>query len=125
MQPKPKDHQGMLFTSRLEQILNVQHPLCKLAGIIDWSEFDKAFGQLYDPGFGRPAKSTRLMVGLHYLKYTYNLSDEAVVETWVENPYWQYFCGAEYFEHEFPIDPTSMTRWRNRLQEAGMEKLLE
>jgi len=125
MQPKPKDRQGMLFTSRLEQILNEQHPLCKLAEVIDWPEFDKAFGKLYDPGFGRPAKSTRLMVGLHYLKYIYNLSDEAVVETWAENPYWQYFCGCEYFEHEFPIDPTSMTRWRNRLQEAGMEKLLE
>lgn len=72
-----------------------------------------------------PLKASVLRSGLHYLKHTYNLSDEAVVETWVENPYWQYFCGCEYFEHEFPIDPTSMTRWRNRLQEAGMEKLLE
>ena len=124
MQPKPKDSQGNLFSSKLEQIINNKHPLCELARVIDWSEFDKAFGKLYDPGFGRPAKSTRLMVGLHYLKYSYNLSDEAVVERWVENPYWQYFCGEEYFEHEPPIDPTSMTRWRNRIKEAGMETLL-
>ncbi len=125
MQPKHQDSQTMLFTSRLEQILNNQHPLYKLANIIDWPEFDKAFGKLYDPGFGRPAKSTRLMVGLHYLKYTYNLSDEAVVETWIENPYWQYFCGEQYFQHQFPIDPTSMTKWRNRIKDAGMEKLLQ
>jgi IS5 family transposase len=125
MQPKQKDSQAMLFTSRLEQILNDQHPLYKLAKTIDWSEFDNAFGKLYDPGFGRPAKPTRLMVGLHYLKYTYNLSDEAVVEMWIENPYWQYFCGEQYFQHQFPIDPTSMTKWRNRIKDAGMEKLLE
>jgi IS5 family transposase len=78
MQPKQKDSQALLFISRLEQILNDQHPLYKLAKVIDWSEFDSTFGKLYDPGFGRPAKPTRLMVGLHYLKYTYNLSDEVV-----------------------------------------------
>ena len=125
MRPKPKDSQGVLFRARLEQIIDDQHSLCKLAKVIDWSEFDEAFGKLYDPGFGRPAKSTRLMVGFHYLKYAYNLSDESVVERWVENPYWQYFCGGEFFEHELPIDPTSMTKWRNRIKEAGMEKLLE
>lgn len=125
MQTKPKDPQAMLFTSRLEQILNDQHPLYRLANIIDWSEFDTTFGKLYNPDFGRPAKPTRLMVGLHYLKYTYNLSDEAVVEMWIENPYWQYFCGEQYFQHQFPIEPTSMTKWRNRIKDAGMEKLLE
>jgi IS5 family transposase len=64
------------------------------------------------------------MVGLHYLKHTYNLSDEEVVSQWLENPYWQYFCGNEYFEHDFPIDASSMTRWRKRVSVAGMEKLL-
>ncbi|MBC8554057.1 MAG: IS5 family transposase, partial [Candidatus Brocadiales bacterium] len=75
-------------------------------------------------GKGRPGKPTRLMVGLHYLKHTYNLSDDEVVLQWLENPYWQYFCGNEYFEHNFPIDASSMTRWRQRVEEAGMEKLL-
>ena len=125
MQAKPKDSQPMLFTAKLEQILNEQHPLYELSKTIDWTEFDNSFGKLYDPGFGRPAKPTRLMVGLHYLKYAYNLSDEAVVERWIENPYWQYFCGEQFFQHEFPIDPTSMTRWRNRIKDSGAEKLLE
>ena len=65
------------------------------------------------------------MVALHYLKYTYNLSDDDVVEAWVENPYWQYFSGMKYFVHEPPIDPSSMTRWRKRIGEAGAEELLK
>ena len=65
------------------------------------------------------------MVGLHYLKYAYDMSDEGVLEEWLENPYWQYFCGGEYFEHELPLDSSSMTRWRKRLHKAGSEKMLE
>jgi IS5 family transposase len=103
----------------------LDHPLCRLASVIEWSEFDEAFGKLYCLDQGRPAKPTRLMVGLQYLKYTFNLSDEEVVARWVENPYWQYFCGGEYFEHEPPIDPSLMTKWRNRIKSKGLEKLLE
>ena len=125
MQPKPSDNQNLLFSARLEQILSHNHPLYKLADAIDWSEFDKDFGKLYDPGQGRPAKPIRLMVGLHYLKHTYDLSDEDVVARWVENPYWQYFCGCSHFQHEFPIDPSLMTKWRNKVKAEGIEKLLE
>ena len=65
------------------------------------------------------------MVSLHYLKHTSNLSDEAVVEGWVENPYSQYLSGMKYFEHELPIDPSSMVRWWERVGEAGAEELLK
>ncbi|OEJ63743.1 IS5-like element ISVbsp2 family transposase, partial [Magnetovibrio blakemorei] len=88
-----------------------------------WSSFDEAFGKHYKP-LGRPAKSTRLMVGLHYLKHMHDLSDEEAVERWVENPYWQYFCGFEFFQHHLPIDPSTMTRWRKRVGPEGMEKVL-
>jgi IS5 family transposase len=125
MRPKPADNQNLLFTSSLEQILNHNHALFKLANAIDWSEFEGAFGRLYAPGQGRPAKTVRLMVGLHYLKHAYDLSDEDVVARWVENPYWQYFCGCTYFEHELPIDPSLMTKWRKKIKAEGMEKLLE
>ena len=125
MQAKPKSPQMELFKTPLKKIINHKHPLCILGGKIEWSEFDNAFGPLYCEGKGRPGKPTRLMVGLHYLKHTYNLSDEEVVSQWLENPYWQYFCGNEYFEHGFPIDASLMTRWRQRVSEAGMEKLLE
>ncbi len=125
MQAKPKSLQAELFKTPLNKIIDTTHPLCVLGAKIKWCEFDKTFGPLYSEGKGRPAIPTRLMVGLHYLKHTYNLSDEEVVSRWLENPYWQYFCGNDYFEHDFPIDASSMTRWRKRVSEAGMEKLLE
>jgi IS5 family transposase len=90
---------------------------------MDWQAFVRAFGGLYAEN-GRPGISTRLMVGLHYLKHAYGVSDEEVVRRWVENPYWQYFCGEEFFQHRLPIDPSGMTRFRHRIGEAGCETLL-
>jgi transposase, IS5 family len=110
--------------TRLANLLNARHPMVRLAREIDWQSFDEHFGAYYSGGKGRPAISTRLMVSLHYLKYTYDLSDEAVVRGWVENPYWQYLSGMEFFCHEPPIDPSSMSRWRSRVGEAGAEELL-
>jgi len=124
MQAKARDRQQEIFKTRLGRICDEGHPLYKLAGIIAWSEFDQAFGGFYSECQGRPAKPTRLLVGLHYLKHAHDLSDEEVVFQWVENPYWQYFCGEEYFKHELPIDPSLMTKWRNRLKSGGLEKLL-
>ncbi len=114
-----------LFRNRLDNMLNHRHELYTLADLIDWSRFDSEFGTLYCPDNGCPAKATRLMVGLQYLKHMYGLSDEAVVRRWVENPYWQYFCGATYFEHQLPIDPSSMTRFRRRIGESGCELILQ
>ena len=112
-----------LFRERLESIIDMGHTLVRLAGLVPWPEFDEAFGKHYKP-LGRPAKPTRLMVGLHYLKHMHDLSDEEAVARWVENPYWQYFCGFEFFQHRFPIDPSTMTRWRKRIGPEGMEKVL-
>ena len=81
-------------------------------------------GGFFDPGFGRPALAVRLMVGLHYLKSLYNMSDEKVVSMFVENPYWQYFCGYEYFQFSPPCNPTSLVHWRKRFGEDGFELLL-
>jgi transposase, IS5 family len=119
------EQQGSLFRIELNDLINNRHRLVVLAGQIPWHEFDEAFTPMYCPDNGRPGVPTRLMIGLHYLKHTYGLSDEETVMRWVENPYWQYFCGSKWFEHELPIDPSTMTRWRRMLGEAGMEKLLE
>jgi IS5 family transposase len=110
--------------TRLANLVNDRHPLVRLAQRIDWRSFDERFGAYYRGGKGRPAISTRLMVALHYLKYTHDLSDEAVLRGGVENPYWQYLSGMEFFCHEMPIDPSSMSRWRSRVGEAGGEELL-
>lgn len=104
-----------LFQSRLSQIIDSRHPLVKLAHTLDWAALETQVGDLYCAGNGRPGLSPRLMVGLNYLKYAFNESDESVVAKWIENPYWQYFCGMEFMQHEVPIDPSSMTRWRDRV----------
>jgi len=119
------DRQGDLFKIELETIVDLAHPLVKLAHTVDWPGLEAALGASYCEDNGRPAISTRLMVALHYLKYTFDLSDEDVVAGWVENPYWQYLSGMKHFEHRPPIDPSSMTRWRKRIGETGAEKLLK
>lgn len=124
-QPPQHNRQRDLFRPELSKVINPAHPLVKLARVVDWQRLDDIFGQTYCPDQGRPAISTRLMVALHYLKYTHNLSDEDVVAGWVENPYWQYLSGMQFFEHELPIDPSSMTRWRKRIGESGAEELLK
>jgi transposase, IS5 family len=65
-----------------------------------------------------------VIVGLHYLKYLENESDESVVEKFCENPYWQYFCGLKTFQHQLPCHPTTLVKWRKRVGEAGVERLL-
>src|SRR5215813_4173505 len=127
---KPRDSQAKspqenLFQARLDQQLNPQHPLFRLAQQIDWGYFEGEFGAFYSEEMGRPGAPTRLLVGLHYLKHAYNESDESVIEKWVENPYWQYFCGYEFFQHQWPCHPTSLVKWRQRLKADGVEKLLK
>ena len=93
MRPKESDSSPAadLFRNRLENLLDQRHELYRLAGLIEWDEFDTLFGKFYCADNGCPGKATRLMVGLQYLKHLHKLSDEVVVQRWVENPYWQYF----------------------------------
>jgi len=123
---KSPDHaqQTDLFAPLLRDMIDPAHPLVLLAHEIDWAHFEEVLDPLFCPDNGRPAKPTRLMVGLHYLKYTHDLSDEGLLAAWVENPYWQYFCGEIHFRHRPPIDSSSLTVWRGRLREADLEELL-
>jgi len=113
-----------LFQSNLQQILNMDHELCQMADAIDWDHFGTVLSDCYSDDMGRPGIATRLMVGLHYLKHAFDESDESVVARWVENPYWQYFCGFEYLQHECPIHPTSLVKWRHRVGADRLEVLL-
>ena len=125
MKPQKTDtSQTELFKSRLSNQLNPRDPLFILAHQINWSFFEEEFGVLYKAGSGHPPKSVRLMVGLMMLQHMNGLSDEQVVYQWVQNPYWQYFCGYDYLQWELPCDPTSMTRWRKRLGAENLEKIL-
>src|SRR5207302_2623170 len=92
---------------------------------IDWSFLEQRFGAVYEDKPGRPPLPTRLMAGLAILKHTYDLSDEVLCERWVENPYYQFFCGEEFFQHRLVFDRSSLTRWRQRMGEERLQALLQ
>lgn len=125
--PREKHESGEqdLFRSRLDQILNMRHELVRLARTIDWPVLEARFGEVYCDGPGMPPLATRLMAGLAILKHTFNLSDEELCARWVENPYFQYLTGEEFFCHELPFERSSMTRWRQRMGEERIAALLQ
>jgi IS5 family transposase len=63
------------------------------------------------------------MVGCLILKQLYRYGDETLHCEWVSNPYFQYFCGSEFFEHSFPFDPSDFVHFRKRVGEEGISKI--
>lgn len=139
------------FRSRLDQMIDLQHPLAVLATRLPWASieaavapklarqakpakrvagvdmvgaFDGEFGGGVSPA-GRPRLPIRLMVSLLYLKNSFNSSDEELVERWAENVQWQFFGGMEYYEPRLPCDATQIGRFRRLLGEDGIEQLLK
>jgi transposase, IS5 family len=126
MRPREQSRgQDDLFRARLDQIIDMRHELVRLAGVVDWPLIGTRLGDMYTDGPGQPPLPTRLMAGVAILKHTFNLSDEELVARWVENPYFQHFCGEEHFRHKAPFDRSSMTRWRQRMGEERLEVLLQ
>ena len=120
---KSTSKQLSLFSS-LEDMLNHNHPLYKLANKINWRRFEEAFSPLYCRTNGRPAHPIRLMCGLLILKHLRNVSDGSVVLQWSENAYYQYFCGQLEFLPKEPCEASDLVHFRNRIGEAGMEVIL-
>jgi len=125
MKPKKALKTFEIFKIRLVEIINLTHPLVKISETINWKKLEEELAASYAEKMGAPGKEIRLMAGLQYLKYLYNESDEMIVQKFVENPYYQYFCGNEYFEHTLPIDPSSMTRFRGRMGKEKIEELFK
>lgn len=117
------DFQQNLFQTRLTDLINLVHPLVKLAHELDWNKMELKFQKLYSDQ-GRPSIPIRKIAGLLLLKAMFKESDESVVERWIENPYWQYFTGEVFFQNKQPFDPSEFVHFRKRLQESGLEFLL-
>jgi IS5 family transposase len=139
------------FRARLDQMIDLRHPLAVLANRLPWAQIESAlapafarknrqgqavagsdlFGtslQIAGAGIssaGRPRLPIRLMAALLYLKHAFNLSDEELVARWSENVIWQYFSGQEYYTPEQPCDATQIGRFRTAIGEAGVEELLK
>ena len=138
------------FRARLEQMIDLRHPLAVLARRMPWSQIEAALAPAFARGeragqaredvdlfgatmqtvgggisaAGRPRLTIRLMSALLYLKHAFNLSDEELVERWAENVVWQYFSGQEYYAPRLPCDATQVGRFRSAIGEAGVEELL-
>ena len=111
------------FRPRLNMLLSNQHQLVRLAEEIDWGWIEEQLAGYYAET-GRPSVPIRTMVGMLLLKHLFNESDESVLDRWVENPYWQYFTGEQFFQHRPPFDSSDFPKFRHRIGEEGMEKVL-
>ena len=119
-QPSNRD----MFRPLLVDIINPHHELVLLERVVDWQYFEREWSAFFTSTTGRPATSPRLIAGLFYLQHLYGHSDEMVLRMFLQSPYYQHFCGRIYFEHQLPIDPSSLVRWRKRVGEVGMEEML-
>jgi transposase, IS5 family len=127
MKPRPTQQDSgteELFRAKLKNIINLRHELVRLAELIDWKQMEEHFAVYYGE-LGRPGKPIRLLVGLHLLKHIEGLADEVVCERWERDPYMQYFCGEEYFQHALPLERSGMTHFRKRVGEQALERLLQ
>jgi IS5 family transposase len=139
------------FRSRLDAMIDLQHPLAVLARRLPWDRIEQALAPKFAhrvragrqvivddllgqhqvefgggvSNAGRPRLSIRLMASLLYLKNSFNLSDEELVVRWSENVQYQYFSGMEYYEPRLPCDATQIGRFRRAIGEEGLEQLLK
>jgi IS5 family transposase len=123
---KPRDdRQKDLLKPALEEIIDLGHPLARLAREIDWGFLERRFAGVCAAGKGQPPLPSRLVAGLLILKHMHDLSDEVLCARWLENPYYQFFCGELSFCHTLPFDRSSLTHWRQRLGEEALAALLQ
>jgi len=126
LKKNPQDSgQSDLYRSRLKSIIDLGHELVKLTHVVGWNGLESDLAPYYCIDNGRPGGSVRLMAGLLLLKDMKGLSDEEVCAVWRENPYFQYFCGEEFFQHRLPVEPPSLSIFRKRIGAEGMERLLQ
>lgn len=137
------------FRSRIDQMIDLRHPLAVLASRMPWQQIEASVSHLFvrkaragvtmpdldlfgeapavvgrKSNAGRPRVPLRIMIALLYLKHAYNESDEGVVARWADTPRWQFFSGCAYYEDRQPCDATTLVKFRQLLGEEGVEELL-
>ena len=101
----PIQPQLEMLKTVLKSFLNPQHELCLSTNEIDWDYLEKEFTALYGE-VGRPSIPIRTIGGLLLLNQIYNLGGETAIESYIDNPYSQHFCGEIYFQYKYPFDPS-------------------
>lgn len=116
--------QPELLKIQLIHLLDMKHSLVQLADKFNWAKIDELCSAKFCKDNGRTALPSRMVVGLLLLKQMNDLSDEEVCAKFIENPYFQYFCGNKYFEHEIGLTSESLTNWRKRLGNEIFQQIL-
>lgn len=120
-----KTPQLEMFKTPLQHFMKESHKLILLTKKINWDQLEAQLSKFYCLDNGRPSIPIRTVSGMLLLRRMFNESDESVIERWVENPYWQYFCGEVYFRHDPPFDRTELIKFRKRIGDEGAEILLK
>jgi len=118
-----KNPQLDLLQVQLVHFINPEHELCKLVSRIDWDTVEKEFAVYYSPK-GAPSIPIRTMVGLTILKQVFKFSEKHTIQHWLDNPYWQYFCGEIYFQHDPPFHFHDFGVFRKRIGTEGYSKVI-
>ncbi len=111
-----------MFEVPMSKFIDTQHELRVAGDEIDWNSLENHFRAYYSDR-GRPAVPVRKIVGLLLLKARFGISDEKALCIWLENPYWQYFCGEVHFQKEKPFSVGEFSRFKRRVGEAGMYRI--
>jgi len=114
---RPKDRKTLPLFPELFPFggqLNESNRWLRIAELIPWEELEEEYAKHFSD-VGRPGTDAQLAIGLLLLKHMTGLSDEEVVQAVVENPYMQVFCGYEKFVTEEILDPSTLTKLRERL----------
>jgi len=122
MKHKPQPHAPSLFDDIVSSTLVPEdHLLRRVHRAVDFSFVHDAVAHLYDGGNGRPAYNPEVLVRLIFLQLEYSLSDRGVIARAQTDLAFRCFLGLNY-DDDLP-DPSSLTRFRNRLGEDGFKEI--
>jgi IS5 family transposase len=121
---RSKEYQQDLLKTQLVDLIDMSHSLVQLADKFNWQRIDELCAAKFCQDNGRPGLSSRLVIGLLLLKQMNGLSDEEICSKFIENPYYQYFCGNRHFEHQLVMKSESLTQWRKRLGDELFQQIL-
>ncbi|RMG22405.1 MAG: hypothetical protein D6730_16515 [Bacteroidetes bacterium] len=118
--PSSQATQANLFYAPLKHMLDPEHLLMKLEGEINWASLERKF-QWYPRSVAWPTPSLRSLLGLLMLNMLYKATRDELLRQWVENPYWQYFCGEQEFQWQPPMPSSDLLHFEQAIGEAGRE----
>ena len=114
---------SFLMNGLCEQ-LNPRHSIYQLKKIIDWESLENDFTNLYSRR-DRLAKPVRLVIYLLLLKQLHDLSDDQIVEGWIENPYWLLLSSENELQWSATVASSNLTHFRKRIGKKGDEGLVK